>query len=59
MNPGFDGALFFLEWLANFIDAYNYGHRLKVLKGLTPYEFIRKQWTSEPERFKVDPIHFI
>ena len=26
--------------LAVFIDAYNYGRRLKTLKGLTPYEFI-------------------
>ncbi|WP_244171127.1 IS481 family transposase, partial [Xanthomonas populi] len=42
--------------LANFIDAYNFARRLKALKGLTPYEFICKQWTSEPERFKVDPI---
>nr|WP_238135748.1 hypothetical protein [Xanthomonas fragariae] len=23
LNPGFDDALFSLEWLANFIDAYN------------------------------------
>ncbi|MCE4370401.1 IS481 family transposase, partial [Xanthomonas hortorum pv. hederae] len=38
---------------------YNYGRRLKALKGLTPYEFICKQWTSEPERFKVDPIHLM
>ncbi len=26
--------------LADFIDAYNFGRRLKTLKGLTPYEFI-------------------
>ena len=43
--------------LADFIDAYNFGRRLKTLKGLTPYEFICKQWTSAPERFKLDPIH--
>ena len=43
--------------LADFIDAYNFGRRLKTLKGLTPYEFICKQWTSKPERFKLDPIH--
>ncbi len=47
------------QHLANFIDAYNYARRLKALKGLTPYEFICKQWTSEPERFKVDPIHLM
>ncbi|QKD88187.1 IS481 family transposase [Xanthomonas axonopodis pv. vasculorum] len=47
------------QHVANFIDAYNYGRRLKALKGLTPYEFICKQWTSEPERFKVNPIHLM
>ncbi len=26
--------------LSVFVDAYNYGRRLKTLKGLTPYEFI-------------------
>lgn len=43
--------------LENFIDAYNFGRRLKALKGLTPYEYICKIWTSEPERFRVNPIH--
>jgi transposase-like protein len=42
--------------LANFISAYNFGRRLKTLRGLTPYEFICKCWTSEPERFIIDPI---
>lgn len=45
------------QQLADFIDAYNFGRRLKTLKGLTPYEFICKQWTSEPKRFRIDPIH--
>lgn len=35
------------QHLANFIDAYNFSRRLKTLKGLTPYEFICKQWTSD------------
>jgi len=43
--------------LADFIDAYNYGRRLKTLKGLTPYEYICKTWTTEPGRFRIDPIH--
>lgn len=43
--------------LADFIDAYNYARRLKTLKGLTPYEYICKIWTDEPDRFKLDPIH--
>jgi transposase InsO family protein len=43
--------------LDDFIAAYNFGRRLKTLKGLTPYEFICKCWTSEPDRFAVDPTH--
>ena len=43
--------------LADFVSAYNFGRRLKTLKGLTPYEFICKRWTIEPENFKLDPIH--
>ena len=44
------------QHLAYFISAYNFGRRLKTLKGLTPYEFICKQWTIEPERFTLNPI---
>ncbi|EED67071.1 Integrase catalytic region [Comamonas testosteroni KF-1] len=47
------------QHLANFIVAYNFGLRLKTLKRLTPYEFICKQRTSEPERFRMDPIHLM
>ena len=43
--------------LADFINAYNFGRRLKTLKGLTPYECICKLWTNEPERFRLNPIH--
>ena len=42
--------------LQNVVDAYNFGRRLKALKGLTPYEFICRAWTKEPERFGFDPI---
>lgn len=42
--------------LQNVVSAYNFGRRLKTLKGLTPYEFICKRWTSEPERFTLHPI---
>jgi transposase InsO family protein len=42
--------------LADFVDAYNFGKRLKTLKGLTPYEFICRCWTSEPQRFNIDPL---
>ena len=43
--------------LADFMAAYNFARRLKTLSGLTPYEYICKSWTSEPDRFIVDPIH--
>ncbi len=43
--------------LADFVAAYNFGRRLKALRGLTPYEFVCKCWTSEPERFTLNPIH--
>jgi len=43
--------------LTDFINAYNYARRLKTLKGLTPYEYICKIWTKEPERFILNPTH--
>ncbi len=43
--------------LNDFINAYNYGRRLKTLRGLTPYEYICKIWTAEPERFTLNPHH--
>jgi transposase InsO family protein len=42
---------------ADFVAAYTFARRLKTLKGLTPYEFICKRWTLEPERFRLDPLH--
>ncbi len=45
------------EHLALFVQAYNYGRRLKTLRGLTPYEYICRQWQLEPERFILDPTH--
>lgn len=43
--------------LEDFIDAYNFARRLKTLSGLTPYEYIVKIWTSEPDRFILNPVH--
>src|SRR5215212_4632567 len=45
------------QHLADFVMAYNFGRRLKTLKGLTPYEYICKRWTLEPERFRLNPLH--
>jgi transposase-like protein len=45
------------EHLATFLAAYNFAKRLKTLRGLTPYEFICKRWTENPDQFRLDPIH--
>jgi hypothetical protein len=29
--------------------AYNFARRMKTLSGITPYEYICKIWTSEPD----------
>jgi transposase InsO family protein len=47
------------EHLQTFLNAYNFAKRLKSLKGLTVYEFITQKWTSEPERFRLNPNHLI
>jgi transposase InsO family protein len=43
--------------LADVLAAYHFARRLKTLGGLTPDEYICKVWTSEPDRFIVNPIH--
>jgi transposase InsO family protein len=45
--------------LADFVSAYNFARRLKTLNGLTPYEYICKIWTKEPQRFKIEPLHYM
>ncbi len=35
--------------LADFVQADNFGRRLRTLKGLTPYEAICKTWPIEPK----------
>jgi hypothetical protein len=42
--------------LADFMTTYKFARRLKTLSGLTLYEYVAKIWTSEPDRFIVDPI---
>ncbi len=43
--------------LRDFLAAYNFARRLKTLRGLTPHEYICKIWTTEPQRFRLDPLH--
>lgn len=45
------------EHLNLFLTAYNFARRLKMLKGLTPYEYIVKCWQNDKERFKINPNH--
>jgi hypothetical protein len=45
------------EHLAQYLTAYNFAKRLKMLCGLTPYEYISKCWQKEPERFRLNPHH--
>ncbi len=45
------------QHLHAFLLAYNCARRLKTFEGSTPYEFICRQWTSEPERFRVNMKH--
>ena len=42
--------------LDDFVNAYNFARRLKTLKGLTPFEYICKCRTFQPERFKLNPL---
>ena len=45
--------------LKDFVRAYNYARRLKALKGLTPFEYICRIWIDDPDRFIINPDHFI
>lgn len=43
-----------INHLADILATYNFARRLKIL---TPYEYICQLWTSESDRFIVNPIH--
>ena len=46
------------QHLELFLQAYNFGKRLKALKGRSPYEYIRDCWQKTPERFHSKSHHF-
>ncbi len=48
----------FEEHLQAFINAYNFAQRLKAIDGLTPWEFILREWKIYPELFKINLSHF-
>ena len=43
--------------MQTFLMAYNFAKRLKTLKGLTPYEYICKIWSEDPDKFVINPHH--
>ena len=53
----YDSHAQFEPHLTDFVAAYDFARRLKTLGGLTPYEYICKIWTKEPQRFRLDPTH--
>ena len=43
--------------LRDFVNGYNFARRLKTLKRPHPcQEFVCKAWTSQPQRFKLNPL---
>lgn len=47
------------QHLALFLDAHNHARRLKTLKGLTPAQFIWREWQSRPKLFHEEPCHLM
>jgi len=45
------------QHLADFLAAYNFAKRLKMLKGRTPHEYVCQIWTTQSMRFKINPTH--
>jgi hypothetical protein len=43
--------------LQDFLMANNFAKRLKTLRGLTPYQYVCKIWTTQPKRFSPNPLH--
>ena len=44
------------EHLTTFLMAYNFAKRLKTLKGLTPFEFICRQWQQQPRTIPIRSV---
>lgn len=45
------------QHLTDFVVAYNFARRLKILKKLTPYEFVCRFWLKAPSSFTQNPHH--
>ena len=46
-------------YLELFLDAYNQARRLKTLKGLTPAQFVWKEWQARPDLFHEELCHLM
>jgi transposase InsO family protein len=55
----YDGHDQLRRHLELFLDTCNHARRLKTLKGLTPAQFIWKEWQSKPDLFHEEPCHLI
>lgn len=55
----YDGHQQLRAHLDLFLDAYNHGRRLKTLKGLTPVQFVWKEWQARPDLFYEEPCHLM
>jgi len=45
------------EHVQAFLIAHNFAKRLKTLRELTPYQFIRQAWQNSPLRFSISPFY--
>nr|WP_188773200.1 IS481 family transposase [Novosphingobium endophyticum] len=56
-NVTYTSEAYLARMLRDFVHAYNFKRRVKALRGKTPYEFLRRTWAEQPERFLRDPHH--
>ena len=52
----YDSHLQLQSHLKDFIAAYNFAKRLRALNGLTPFEYIYKCWSTNPNLFTINPL---
>ena len=47
------------QHLYDFLNAYNYAKKLKVLKFMTPMDKIINEWNAKPDLFNHNPSHYL
>lgn len=53
----FMSEAYLVRLLRQFVHAYNFRRRLKMLRGKTPHEFLCQAWTERPDLFLRNPHH--